>query len=291
MTTVLDRRTGSGQSAPLYALGYSEAEFRRLELQGAFFRDLTQDVLQRAGIEAGMHVLDLGCGVGDVSLLAAEFVGPSGSVLGIDRSPEAVGVAKARAAAGGRHWVAFEAADVDAYTPKRPLDAIVGRLILGYLPDPAGAVRRLATGLRPNGVVAFQEIALPLIRSVPSGPLFEQCSRWIKDTFVAAGFEIDMGGKLFATFAAAGLPPPQMIAAGRVGGGADCPIYDYTAGILRSLVPMAERFGIATAADVDVDTVAERLRCETVAYNACIMLPPLVGAWTRTSGAGAQADT
>src|SRR5262249_2540853 len=67
-----------------YALGYSESEFHRLEFQGGLFRDFTEDVLLRAGLAPGMQVLDAGCGVGDVSLLAADLVGPSGTVLGID---------------------------------------------------------------------------------------------------------------------------------------------------------------------------------------------------------------
>jgi ubiquinone/menaquinone biosynthesis C-methylase UbiE len=54
-------------------------------MQAGLIRDLTADVLRRAGIGPGMRVLDIGCGVGDVSLLAADMVGPSGFVLG-DRS-------------------------------------------------------------------------------------------------------------------------------------------------------------------------------------------------------------
>jgi hypothetical protein len=57
-----------------YALGYSESELKRLESQGAFFRDLTEDLLRRSGVVSGMRVLDIGCGVGDVSLLAGELV-------------------------------------------------------------------------------------------------------------------------------------------------------------------------------------------------------------------------
>jgi hypothetical protein len=101
------------------------------------------------------------------------------------------------------------------------------------------------------------------------------------ETFACAGFDLDMGGKLFATFLDAGLRPPQMVAAARVEGGAQAPVYDYLANTLRSLLPMAERFGVATAAEIDIDGVAERLRREAVENNACIMLPPLVGAWTR----------
>ena len=73
-----------------YALGYSDHEARRLAEQGALLEDLTQDMLRRAGLQPGMHVLDIGCGVGDVSLLAARMVGPEGQVLGIDRAASSV---------------------------------------------------------------------------------------------------------------------------------------------------------------------------------------------------------
>jgi len=67
-----------------------------------------------------------------------------------------------------------------------------------------------------------------------------------------------------------------------VEGGPESPVYDYMADTVRSLLPAIERAGIATAAEIDVDTLAERLRREAVANGACIMLPPFIGAWTRT---------
>ena len=286
MTDLFDGKVGNNDSntdenSPSYALGYSESEFRRLELQSAFFRDLTGDVMRRAGIKPGMRVLDVGCGVGDVSFLVGELVGPGGAVVGLDRSREAVDVARRRARAAEQRWVSFEVTEIDEFSTRQRYDAIVGRLVLAYQPDPAGTLRRLTTYLRPDGIFAFQEMASTLARSVPSGPVFEQCCRWILDSFERAGFELDMGGKLFAAFKAAGLPDPQMIAAGRVGGGSASPIYDYVTGLLRSLLPMAERHGVATAAEIDIDTLADRLRREAVAHQSCIMLPPLVGAWTR----------
>jgi hypothetical protein len=62
-----------------YPLGHSENEARRLADQATLFEDLTEDVLRRAGLRPGMGVLDLGCGVGDVSLLAARMVGGRGA--------------------------------------------------------------------------------------------------------------------------------------------------------------------------------------------------------------------
>lgn len=266
-----------------YALGYTKAEFRRLEAQASLARGLTMDVLRQAGIGPGMRVLDIGCGVGDVSLLAAELVGPTGFVLGVDRSVEAVSMAERRAVEAGRcHWMRFVAAEIDAFFPDETFDAVIGRLILLYLPDPSATLRRFAGWLRPGGIVAFQEMSMRQPRSIPEGPVFRQCVDWIVETIGSAGFEPDMGDRLFSTFAAAGLPTPHMNAASPAGGGPNSPIYGYMAETLRSLLPTAERLGVTCAAEADVDTLAERLRREALERQACIILPPYVGAWTNT---------
>jgi SAM-dependent methyltransferase len=228
-----------------------------------------------------MHVLDIGCGVGDVSLLAATLVGPTGAVLGIDRSATSIDVARRRAAAAGQASVHFEAVEIDAFSPQQKFDAVIGRLVLMYLPNPAATLRWLCCHVRRGGIVAFQEVALPLARSVPDTPHFRQCTEWILTALARAGCELDMGGKLFATFLAAGLPMPNMIVGGRIEGGPHAAIYDYYADVLRSLLPVLESAGVATAAEVEIDGMAERLRKEAVAQNASIMPPPLVGAWTQ----------
>ena len=63
-----------------YAFGHSSAEILRLKNQAAMLRPITERLLRSAGIDAGMRVLDLGCGAGDVSMLAAELVGAAGFV-------------------------------------------------------------------------------------------------------------------------------------------------------------------------------------------------------------------
>lgn len=66
--------------------GHSQREIRRLTDQAAMLRPITERLMQNVKIAPGMRVLDLGCGAGDVSMLAAELVGPTGEVLGIDRN-------------------------------------------------------------------------------------------------------------------------------------------------------------------------------------------------------------
>jgi len=67
-----------------YVMGHDDRERRRLALQAAILNPLTEQLLQRAGISTGMHVLDLGCGIGEVSLMAARLVGRHGAVTAID---------------------------------------------------------------------------------------------------------------------------------------------------------------------------------------------------------------
>ena len=78
-----------------YVLGTSQEELERLIWQDRMIlRPITEKLLHRAGVSTGMRVLDLGCGTGGVSMLAASLVGPRGSVVGIDQSPEAIALAR-----------------------------------------------------------------------------------------------------------------------------------------------------------------------------------------------------
>ena len=81
---------------PAYAFGDSARELERLIHQARFIGDLTREVLVEAGLSPGMRVLDIGCGPGDVSFLAASLVGPAGEVVGVDMSPAAIEVARTR---------------------------------------------------------------------------------------------------------------------------------------------------------------------------------------------------
>ena len=110
----------SGTDGQSYFLGHSDAEIERLALQSAFYRDATEALLKRAGLAPGMRVLDIGCGGGDVSLLAAEMVGPSGAVLGIDRTAAAVSAAQRRVAALGIRHVRFAVTELESSTCSTP---------------------------------------------------------------------------------------------------------------------------------------------------------------------------
>jgi SAM-dependent methyltransferase len=266
---------------PVYALGDGAEEHRRLMLQSRFIGELTEALLTRAGLAEGMRVLDVGCGAGDVSLLAREFVGASGSVLGIDRSPDSVALARRRASSAGWHNLSFEESTLDALRVQGPFDALVGRLILLYLPQPAEALKQLARLVRPGGLVIFHEMDIGTGRSLPALPLFQRVGDWITATFERAGVDTEMGSRLFTTYRRAGLPAPQLLSAARAVGG-DCPeLCAWLAGTIASLLPLAEKLGVATRDEVQIETLASRLGAEIVASGGVVHAPVFVGAWAR----------
>jgi hypothetical protein len=90
-----------------------------------------------------------------------------------------------------------------------------------------------------------------------------------------------MGLELFGAFAAAGLGEPEMRSEQDVGGGAGWAGYAVLAETIRSLLPAIEATGLATAAEVDPDTLTDRLRADVVATGGVAASPPLIGAWAR----------
>ena len=268
---------------PLYALGHSPEELRRLESQSNFFKDLTSQVFMTAGIRPGMHVVDVGCGAGDVSLLVAELVGPHGSVVGVDKSPDAIATARKRAAALELRNVVFSQGDLESITIREPVDAFVGRLTLMYLGNPAAALRNMAQQVKPGGLIVFQEIDISGYKTVPHSGYANEAFYLISETLRRSGADVQMGLKLFSTFIAAGLPAPRMIMGARVEGGPDSFAYEYLTQLVRQLLPMAEKFGVTNPGEIQLDTFAQRMRDEVVACDGLIVIPPLIGAWSRTA--------
>jgi ubiquinone/menaquinone biosynthesis C-methylase UbiE len=265
-----------------YVLGDSDDELDRLAQQAELYAGITEDVLKRAGIGPGMRVLDVGCGAGDVALQAARLVGPTGAVVGIDLSAKALETAAARAEDAGIGNFSARTADIMSLPPTPEFDAVTGRMILAHVPDPVGVLRHLAQFVRPGGVLAFLELDVSSTATVPELPLLQEHVGRIVSLYREVGVEPDMGSKLYATFQAAGLSP-ELTGNVRIEGGADARVYGYVAATVRTLLPSMVDHGIASAEDVDIDTLAERLRRLSVAGGHCILYPRMIGGWARRS--------
>jgi len=266
-----------------YVLGNTAQEQERLKLQGRFLEKWTEQFLLAAGIEPGMSVLDLGCGVGDVSLLAARLVGPSGHVTGIDRDLVVIKKARERVRDEGRTaTVEFIHTDLLTFHADRSLDAVVGRYVLFFQPDPVAAIAHAAKQVRSQGIIVFHEMDVAnRIRSYPDGTLFERMYALIAETLRRGGVRVDLGLHLTHLFLNAGLPWPTIKAEVPVGGEPGSFIYRWFTETLRSLLPRIEQFGLASADELELDTLVVRMEAEAVTLRTQLIGPLQFGAWTR----------
>ena len=140
------------------------------ELRFISVPDLAEDALRRCSIERGVRVLELECGAGDVSLSIAKCIGPSGLLVGVDRSAEAIDAAERRATlAGCCYWTRFVAADPNTFVPHERFDALVVRLTL--LPQGEQvALPRLFACVRSGGIVVLVSGRAAVLSRGPTRP-------------------------------------------------------------------------------------------------------------------------
>jgi SAM-dependent methyltransferase len=271
------------ETAGSYVLGGADSEHDRLLRQGRRLLPFTERLFRDAGLGPGQRVLDLGSGVGDVALLAARLVGPTGAIVGVDRDVAALGKARTRVAEAGLTHVRFLQSDVSALQGEAPFDAVVGRFILMFLPDPVAVLRQLLAHVRPGGVLVFQEASWPsFLPQVAHLPLWTACATLLMETLRRGGARNDMGLVLFRGFQDAGLPVPTMRLDVPVDQGADTRRWLYD--LVRTLQPRFAQLGLSAEGVGDVATLAERLEREldeTRSYAAGV---GLVGAWARKPG-------
>jgi ubiquinone/menaquinone biosynthesis C-methylase UbiE len=265
----------SHANAPHYALGSSDREHERLIRQAAWLAPHTERLFRDAGIGPGQRVLDLGSGVGDVSLILARLVGPSGKVVGIERDPRSAARAAARMADAGLDNVTFTQIDANRIAADEPFDAAVGRYILMYLPDPVSVLRSLSSIVRTGGVLAFQEPDwTDFLDAAAQMPLWSRGASLLVETLKRTGTNTEMGPALSRVFQEAGLPAPSTrtdTIAGAEEWMPDC---------LVSMRPRIAELELPTESVGNIETLSERLRSEVATCRAATPLPALVSAWS-----------
>lgn len=276
-------RPAKAAGAPAYVCGHAPREFDRLALQSRLYEAVTRRLLVRAGVDAGQHVVDLGCGGGDVSRLAADVVGSTGLVIGVDRAPDAVTAARARTA--HLPQVRIVGGELDQWRPDAPVDAVIGRFVLMHQRDPIAVLARVRTWLRPGGVVALVESDTgglqPGRHSRPHSPTYHRIVEVWQQTLRVARAHVAMGAGLVDAFVAAGLDDPSVEIDTYTSGDPASPIFPFAIESLRALLPMASAHGITAPAEAELDAIDAALRAEVAAADGVLSAPPAYAVWAR----------
>jgi SAM-dependent methyltransferase len=263
-------------------LGHSALELRRLETQASAINPLTRRFMVEAGIKSGMRVLDVGSGAGDVAMLVADLVGPTGEVVGFDRSSVAIGAARERAAARSLDQVRFLTGALEELDLDGPFDAVVGRYVLQFQPEPAVMLAALAAHARTGGLVLFHELDWSGVASDPPAPTYERVRAWLQAAIEGSGASAHMGLELPGAFARAGLGDPTLRLEQRIGVGTTAvEVLERIADLAEALEPQLEARNIVSRDELDVRTLMRRMRDEVVAGRCLVRSHLQVGAWTR----------
>jgi len=269
-----------------YPLGGTDAEQERLIRQAARLDPFTERLFRDAGISPGQRILDIGSGVGDVAMLVARLIGPSGEVVGVERNERSIARAKARVAEADLHNVTFIQSDVTLVTSAASFDGIVGRCILLFLPDAAAVLRSLSLLLRPGGFLAFHEPTWsPLLALTAQLPLWSACAALMRKTFQCSGANPDMELLLFRAFEGAGLPAPNMWMEMPMGNDPFFAGWFYD--LVCSLRPQMQQHNLSCEALGNLETLRERLDAELAAMKSLGGCIGMVGAWSRIPGSSA----
>ena len=222
-------------------------------------------------------------------MLVARLVGPSGAVLGVERDARSIARARTRVDEARLRNVTFTQSDVAAVASDAPFDAVVGRFILQFVPDPVDVLRSAARHPRPGGVVAFCEVSWAATLALSAHlPLWSSTVALIPPTLRRAGANPDMGPALHRVFQEAGLPAPSMQM--EIPLGSDPAFTRRMSDLFATLRPQISPDDPALTKLGDLDTLAERLQVEVVASNTVVPFIGLVGAWSkRPSDAGSSA--
>jgi SAM-dependent methyltransferase len=190
-----------------YVLGTHDEETHRLGLQHRVWRSTVLECWRNAGLSFGDRVIDVGAGPGFATIDLAEFVGPQGEVLAVERSSRFLEVAARACAVRELSNVRFRNMDLmNESLGVTGFDAAWCRWVACFVPSAATLVGRIADALRPGGVAIFHEyLNYATWQYAPRRPALESFVQEVMASWRAAGGEPDIARDLPALLPAAGL--------------------------------------------------------------------------------------
>ncbi len=260
-----------------YSLATGEAAANRLHALHRVASPTGRRVLLRAGLQPGMKVADLGCGVGATTRMMAEMVGPTGHVTGLDLSAAQLKQARDLCHADGLTNTTFvEASATDTGLPRASFDLVYCRYLLLHLVDPADCLREMRELLKPGGVVVIEDGDLTTAHSMPASSInsFADLFGRLGPT---RGLDYSMAKNIFHLVKAAGFPEPDIeIHQPAVARGEDRFLLKW------SVDEAAEAFvgaGLVTAEEMQ--TIRDDMDRDTRNLDLLVVMPKMFLVWAR----------
>jgi len=200
---------GTANANGAYVLATGEAAAHRLNILNNLYGTGSCRVLLDAGLRRGMRVADLGCGVGTMTKMIGEFVGPQGYVVGMDASAAQIAEAQSRLPSDATNISFVEASATGTGWPDESFDLVYCRFLLLHLQEPERALAEMRRLLKPGGVLVCEDGDLTSAGSEPASALgaFAELFGLLGPH---RGVDYTLGRRLFPMVAAAGFAAPEI---------------------------------------------------------------------------------
>ena len=139
-------------------LATGEKAISRLDLLERIFGPATRHLLSTAGLSSGMHVTEIGCGIGLTARWVSTQVSPGGSVVGVDSSSEQLHIGEKSAAEAGITNLSFREGNAyETGLARDFFDLVYSRFLLCHVTDPAKALAKMHSLLKRGGILVCED--------------------------------------------------------------------------------------------------------------------------------------
>jgi ubiquinone/menaquinone biosynthesis C-methylase UbiE len=247
----------------------------RLRILSRVMRPTTLELLQRAGARPGLSCLEIGCGGGDVAFDLARMVAPGGGVLATDIDRPQLAIARSEADTQGLNNIEFRYSDITREIPEGPFDFIHARFVLTHIPNPADALARMRSVLRPGGSVVLEDIDFRAHFCEPECPALWRYVELYSETVRRRGGDANIGPRLPGMMLAAGFHSVQMNVIQRAGHEGEVKLV--TPITMQNIAPAVLRAGLADETEIGAIVQALYAYARTPGTIGC--LPRVFEVW------------
>lgn len=260
-----------------YVLAHGAAGRARLRILARATEEGTTALFQRLGIAAGMSVLDVGCGGGDVSKVFARLVGSSGRVVGVDLDPIELEAARREAQAEGLEHLSYRKADALALEPDASFHVAYARFLLSHLAAPERAMESMLATLRPGGRLVVEDVDFSGHFCHPNRPAMAEYLQLYSGLVSASGGDPNIGPRLPGLLSGAGLQDIGMHVSQPAGFEGEAKLI--TPLTMQSIGERVVQAGLATADDVK--RIVEELTEAALDPSIVMGMPRIFQVWGR----------
>jgi SAM-dependent methyltransferase len=250
---------------------------QRLDSIAMLYDERTISFLERIGVRAGWHCLEVGSGHGSIASWLASLVGDDGSVLATDIDPRFLASVRRRNVEVRRHDISL-----DPLPPER-FDLIHARLVLIHVPNPWHAVERLIAALKPGGWLLIEDFDPSLVRrdlscaSANDAALCNKVFTTMRVLMTERGLDVDFARNLYPRLIAMDLAEVAMEGhlAVRPGG---------SIGARLDQANLAQIGEEAIARKLLTRAEVERMAAALESHEFAVLSPVMFSAWGRKRG-------